>query len=542
MTEMRRFALDDGRDLDQLVSGLVARAPTVRERSEVVDRTIYDTFDWRLRRRGTILELDVVVEGPERRRRAVAEPWLVWRAIETGEVIGRLRIDEVPTFVWDLPPGPTTDRLSEVVEMRALLELVTVRSRQIILGVVDSDDKTEARVVIDRPEVVNSGAAAHVEGAALTTVVEVVPVRGYERAASEIAELLAAQVVLRPLPGDLVDEALRTVGLRAGSYSSKLSLRLDPAQRALDAYRTVLSALFETMLANEGGTRNNTDSEFLHDFRVAVRRTRSVLGMAAGVVEPGLRDQLRGDFKWLGDITTPTRDLDVYLLDFGAFTGAVTADRRRDLEPLHSFLAERQREAHADLVAALDSPRYTALVERHREWLSTNVARGDPIATPDADRPARDVAAERTWSAYRRFERDGRRIRPESPAVRLHDLRKDAKKLRYALECFGSLFDAGDIAASVRELKGVQDVLGAFQDCEVQKASLEGFGREMIMERGASQAPALLAMGALVDDLDDREQRARDDFIGHFARFDAKPVRQRFRRLFAPPRGQDGEA
>jgi CHAD domain-containing protein len=354
--------------------------------------------------------------------------------------------------------------------------------------------------------------------------------------------LLAAQVVLRPLPGDLVDEALRTVGLRAGSYSSKLSLRLDPTHGALDAFRTVLATLFDTMLANEGGTRNDIDSEFLHDFRVAVRRTRSVLGMASGVIEPGLRDDLRRDFKWLGDITTPTRDLDVYLLDFGAFTGSVTAERRRDLEPLHSFLAARQREAHRDLVTALDSPRYAALVERYRGWLTTPVSPSEPAMTPDADRPAREVAAARTWSAYRRFARDGRQIRPESPAARLHNLRKDAKKLRYALECFGSLFGADDIAASVRELKGVQDVLGAFQDCEVQKASLEGFGREMITEGGASQAPALLAMGALVDQLDEREQQARVDFVDHFARFDAKAVRARFRRMFAPPLDQGGEA
>ena len=251
-----------------------------------------------------------------------------------------------------------------------------------------------------------------------------------------------------------------------------------------------------------------------------------------GLVEPSLRDELRGDFKWLGDVTTPTRDLDVYLLDFGRFTDAITGARRRDLEPLRSFLAERQRQAHADLVAALDSPRYAALVARHRAWLS--VPPVPSAATPDAARPARDVAAERTWSAYRRLVRDGRRITPRSPAVALHDLRKDAKKLRYALECFGSLFDADDIAVSVRELKGVQDVLGAFQDCEVQKGALEGFGREMITERGASQAPALLAMGVLVEQLDDREREAREQFVDHFARFDSKVVRRRFRRLFAP--------
>ena len=33
----------------------------------------------------------------------------------------------------------------------------------------------------------------------------------------------------------------------------------------------------------------------------------------------------------------------------------------------------------------------------------------------------------------------GRLIGPDTPAEQVHDLRKDAKKLRYLLECFGSL-------------------------------------------------------------------------------------------------------
>ena len=104
----------------------------------------------------------------------VPEPWLVWRADRDRRGPRPPAVDDVPTFVWDLPPGPTTDRLAAVVEMRALLELVTVRSHQIVLGVVDGDDKTQARVVIDRPELVATAAPpTHVEGAALTTVVEV---------------------------------------------------------------------------------------------------------------------------------------------------------------------------------------------------------------------------------------------------------------------------------------------------------------------------------------------------------------------------------
>ena len=530
MSSVHRFAVDDDRDLDDLVAGLAARGGLQPDLDRVVDRTVYDTFDWRLWRRGSRLEHEVVV--PERGRsspRGVATPWLVWRDVDRGEVLGRLPVSQVPTFAAHLPPGPTADRLAEVVEMRALLPLVTVRSRHVGLALLDAEGKTLARVLIDR---------ATADGdAALTTVAEVVPVRCYPNPAERMTELLAAQVVLRPVENDAVDQALARAGYHPGGYSSKLALALHPEAPALDAVVDVVATLFATMAANLEGTRADTDSEFLHDFRVAVRRTRSVLGMATEVVPPALLDHLRAEYKWLGDITTPTRDLDVYLLDFDDFEAAVGPDRRRHLASLRSFLVERQRRAQHDLVVALDSDRYAALVDQVSGWLADPRAEPgatDPDVVPRAAEPAPQLAAERTWKAYRRLVRDGRRITPESPAVRLHDLRKDAKKLRYALECFGSLFDPDEIALGVKELKGVQDVLGTFQDCEVQKASLAELGAELIDERGASQAATLLAMGALVDQLDEREATARAAFADRFARFDDPEVRARFRRLFGP--------
>jgi CHAD domain-containing protein len=153
---------------------------------------------------------------------------------------------------------------------------------------------------------------------------------------------------------------------------------------------------------------------------------------------------------------------------------------------------------------------------------------------PDADLDAPTFAAARTWRAYRSFVRDGRRITDDTPPPEVHQLRKDAKKLRYALECFGGLFPSDEVAPLVKELKGVQDVLGDFQDAEVQKASLRHFGEALVAERGTDAATTLLAMGYLIEQLDEREQRARSMFDERFARFDAHHNRVRFRRLFAP--------
>ena len=58
---------------------------------------------------------------------------------------------------------------------------------------------------------------------------------------------------------------------------------------------------------------------------------------------------------------------------------------------------------------------------------------------PHAGDPIGDVVADRIRKAQRRLLDHGRAITPATPAEHVHDLRKDAKKLRYLLECFGGL-------------------------------------------------------------------------------------------------------
>jgi len=48
LSELRRFALEEGSDLINLVAGLEQRAPFERDPDRLVERTIYDTFDGRL--------------------------------------------------------------------------------------------------------------------------------------------------------------------------------------------------------------------------------------------------------------------------------------------------------------------------------------------------------------------------------------------------------------------------------------------------------------------------------------------------------------
>ena len=58
----------------------------------------------------------------------------------------------------------------------------------------------------------------------------------------------------------------------------------------------MLANLRDAMLANWDGTVADIDPEFLHDLRVAVRRTRVVLANAGRVLPDDVRQRAREDF------------------------------------------------------------------------------------------------------------------------------------------------------------------------------------------------------------------------------------------------------
>ena len=115
-------------------------------------------------------------------------------------------------------------------------------------------------------------------------------------------------------------------------------------------------------------------------------------------------------------------------------------------------------------------------------------------------------------------------IELDSPHEALHDLRKKGKELRYLLEFFSSLYPAEVVKPMVASLKGLQDVLGRFQDREVQADALRGLGDEIAVLDGG--AAALMAMGVLVQRLAEEQAQARAQFAERFEQFAAKAQRK----------------
>ncbi len=479
-------------------------------------RTFFDSFDWRLYRSGTVLE----------EIRSNGHAWFIWRALGSGEMLSRIE-QAVPRFVRDLPPGTFRTRLESVMGVRALLPVVTLKSRLQVVDALNNDGKTVIRISLES-NTVNSLDAS--QGVTLPDRVVVMPVKGYDKTRRRLFRCLRQDMSLPPAAGDLMEEAVQAVGRRPGDYTSSLDLRLNPQMTMLQALTRILLNLLDVMEGNEAGVKGDLDSEFLHDFRVAVRRTRSALTQAKGVLPPELLACFKPEFAWLGAVTGPTRDLDVYLLKYDTFRDSLPEAFRDRLAPLHHYLVVQQQAALEKLAGELEDPRYRRLVQEWRAVLQ------DPTPGPESTNAVRsvsEVAGERIWKVYRRTLKEGRAIHDGSPATELHELRKTCKKLRYLLEFFQGLYPRKKVKKLIKALKTLQDNLGEFQDLQVQSNYLRDIGDQVSRDEDAP-ASTLLAMGMLVEKLQEGQRRARTEFAGRFRSFSEAGNETMFRKLFRP--------
>lgn len=241
----------------------------------------------------------------------------------------------------------------------------------------------------------------------------------------------------------------------------------EPAERAL---RRLLRTQLEAMEAERPKLLSPADPEPLHDFRVALRRARSLLKEMGDVLPARAVRKLMGELEWLGTATGPSRDLDVMVAAIGARSEALPEWVRIGLNPLLRLLYARKEEAMESLSEILASERLRQLMGR-LDALSERRPTASRAAAP-ALRPIGELADERIWKAARRVTKRGRALGASPAAPDLHRLRIACKRLRYLLEFFHSLYPPRQAAALIQALRRLQDLLGSSNDLAVEEERL----------------------------------------------------------------------
>jgi len=485
------------------VVGSLTESGFVFDQPRTLTTTLVDTFDGRLHRAGLRLEL-----------RTSAGIELVLSGDDV--VPAHLSVDVVPRVVTDLAPGPFRSRIASLIDIRALLPQVRVRMERSVGLLRDGSGKTVAIAelyehvhIVDRPDIDRF------------TTIEIHEVPGYAKQARRARRVLQG-VGLEECELHTLAQCAAAADVDLAGFKATATVPLEADMAALDGIRAVLVNLEVAISANWQGAIDETDTKFLHDLRIALRRTRTVLAASKSVIPAEVLDPAREGLAWLARATGAARDLDVYLLEWKGYTDPLGVGAAVSLEPVRDVLVQHCADAHHELGHALRSERATALMTEWRRWL------GEPVGSdglpPRADDPLGKAVARRIDRAHRRLIDQGRLIGPDTPADDVHDLRKDAKKLRYLIECFSSMLPGRPRKRYVKQLKALQTNLGEHQDAEVHISLLRSLTPALV----SADANAMVAVGELIQRLEQTRVAARAEFAERFADYDSPTTQRSF--------------
>jgi CHAD domain-containing protein len=496
---------------DSITRSLQAILPT-RHRSIARHRfTVLDTFDGRVRRAGARLTRDSVNGGSA----------VVWQPDGGGSQV-EFRLNQPVSFAWDLPDCPLKQALAPVIGVRRLFEQADAEEYGSLLEVLDTRDKTVARLLIQSGRV--RVPKARNAWRPLPTLVTLTGLRGYKDVYEQLVPVIESRPGVESCPEGVVGLMLRHVGAaQRGDMSPRV--KLAPAVSAHAGACEIHQALLCVLLANEPGLRANLDTEFLHDFRVAVRRTRALLGQIKRVFPPADVEHFSSEFAWVGRLTGPPRDMDVLVLELRENRPDVSSG---DLEVITAVLDQEQQQSHRELIEALDSERYRKLILDWSAFLKRPASPGPE--TPNAEHFLADVVSKRAWRLSRRIAASAVSVDEHTPATQLHELRITAKKLRYLVDVTPGFYDPADFEQIVGALKRLQRVLGDSNDAYAQTERLLKCG--MAVGAAGGHASALLGLGRLAEQSRQRGERLREQVLDGLAQFCARDTRNACRRTF----------
>lgn len=262
--------------------------------------------------------------------------------------------------------------------------------------------------------------------------------------------------------------------------------RIDRTMRPEEVFRATLLDCLAQMTANVATLRAGRSVEGLHQLRVALRRLEVVLKAFGEEFEQTWLRDMRGRAKILSSRLGPARDLDVFITEL--------LDPPAEENETEVFLSLRARveemrdkawKEAADCVAGSDFALFT-------EDVAALAHSRLPLAQ-DTKLPR--VAARLLDRQQARAQKRGKKAR-DGEEANLHRLRIALKKLRYTAEFLAPLYGKRKVKQYVRELRGLQESLGAINDIAHVRATIATLLRETDAKRiapGERYAAGLVA-------------------------------------------------
>ncbi len=449
--------------------------------TEKVEEAYYDTFDLLLFQNRAVL--------------CRRKDTLFLFSTESGSDIGKQHLANkpVPRFWWDYPENEIRSFLRSRIGVQALNLLGTLEEERISFMIQNSLEKNIGRGAIhNRFFTAPSG-----KRLPLPALLSISPLKGFDSTTENVRHLLN-----RRYQTTTMHTIFKTV-LSEADYINRLETLSYPPE--IDAHwsvchtiKMIAAHLLNVLETYVPGIISDIDTEFLHNYRVAVRRFRVVIGQLKNELQEESFNTVQASLKAICSHTGDLRDLDVLLLNRHRYIGMVPRQLQRGLELFFNYITEKRRESHANTVAYFSSKEYTETIQTIRSVFNLP---GITLCRSSFNSVQQTV----TMIIEKRFKKLRKKIVQFSRNKDIiHKIRIDCKKVRYLLELFGQLYSSKMTKKMVKDLKKFQTHLGNLHDIFVQQELLVHSIHAMEESTdGTSEATA--AVGGLITALSDKE-------------------------------------
>jgi CHAD domain-containing protein len=467
--------------------------------------TFFDTFEW------SLWHSDHYLYQIHNRYYLECKPLFYYAPLAEEES------DKPVKFEWDFPEGKLKKTLKSFLNLRAIQPIITLKRVQQNLYVQNCDEKTVATLSL------NNYRVNELEQYGVIQTCQLIPIKGYGKEAKQLSKLLKLQFTHSYI--NVLEHFLKQSNQEPYRYSVNPKFALQPHDTAREAVGEIIRVMLTVARQNENGIIQDIDSDFLHDYRVCIRRVRSLLSQSKCIYPDDEGVKLKTDFATLSKRSNLLRDYDVYLLERNAYRRLLPHPLREPLDIMFDDFTNQRQAEHAKFAAYLQSQDYQNHIQKLSDFFNDSVTLA---ATSHSDIEIIQLAKKKIYKQYKRIRKVGLTIAHATQDGKIHKLRIECKKLRYLLEFFSALFSANEIHFLVARLKLLQDNLGRFNDLSVQQSFL----RNYLENKTEPPVNLSMAIGGLITLLYQKQVEERKKILANFQQFDDVEIQVKFKQLF----------